>query len=52
MFSEERSTECLLILIYSTRKIVVCNEEGSVYLYNWNEDECVNNVDFLLYLHV
>ena len=33
-----------LLLIYSSRKVISCNEEGMVYLFDWDDSECSNTV--------
>lgn len=33
----------------STRRILTCNSEGTAYLYNWDEPECVSTVGSVLH---
>lgn len=32
----------------SARRILTCNSEGTAYLYNWDEPECVSTVGLVL----
>ena len=43
-FEKQRVAVVLFILGHSMRHFLSCTEEGNVYLFKWDEEECVDSV--------
>ena len=41
---KQRVAVVLFILGHSMRHFLSCTEEGNVYLFKWDEEECVDSV--------